>query len=148
MATAHHIMSIPSFMHMLLAAVTCGTDYACTSSTDTVLEDAVCSSSTCTDDECCEPTEPGERGALCFLTLLNISVLWDSAIRIGWYQLRFMICKHSFTSCRSSRLHFTPFYGTCSRSHSSDVRRGLRLCFLDGYGGGGCVLPLRHMHRR
>ncbi|CAN0148641.1 unnamed protein product, partial [Scytosiphon promiscuus] len=37
------------------AEVTCGTDYPCPGATDTVLPDAVCSSGTCTDEECCEP---------------------------------------------------------------------------------------------
>ena len=48
-----------------LISVTCGADHACASSTDTVLEDALCSSGTCTDEECCEPTQRGERGAWC-----------------------------------------------------------------------------------
>ncbi|CAN0391436.1 unnamed protein product, partial [Pylaiella littoralis] len=34
---------------------TCGSDYACATATDTVLEDAVCRTYPCSDDDCCEP---------------------------------------------------------------------------------------------
>lgn len=56
-APAHHGGSLPHFMRMLLATVTCGADYACASSTETVVADAVCGSGACTDDDCCEPGE-------------------------------------------------------------------------------------------
>ena len=58
-APVHH-GSLPP---LLLVSVTCSADYACASSTDTVVAGAFCRSGTCTDDKCCEPAEPGERGA-------------------------------------------------------------------------------------
>ena len=45
----------PSSCSSSAAALTCGSDYACATSTDTVLPDVVCATDECTDAECCEP---------------------------------------------------------------------------------------------
>ena len=47
----------PSLCSSSAVALTCGSDYSCATSTDTVLPDVVCAAGECTDAECCEPGE-------------------------------------------------------------------------------------------
>ena len=46
-----------SWQMLNAAALTCGSDYVCAASTDTVLPDVVCATDECIDSECCEPGE-------------------------------------------------------------------------------------------
>ena len=47
-----------SWQSFSAAVLTCGSDFPCTTATDTVLPDVVCATGECTDAECCEAGEP------------------------------------------------------------------------------------------